>query len=48
MSRTLELNVIRIQALKELGYTSVNESNFAEVLEKITEIESRKVNNIKY
>lgn len=43
MSRTLELNHIKIQALKELGYTEINESNASEVLYKITEIQSRKV-----
>lgn len=43
MSRTLELNSIRIQALKELGYTEITESNAAEVFEKIAEIESRKL-----
>lgn len=43
MSRTLELNTIKLQALKELGYTEINEQNAAEVFEKIAEIESRKV-----
>ncbi len=43
MSRTLELNSFKIQALKELNYTKVTEENAAEVLEKIAEIESRKV-----
>ena len=33
----------KIQALKELGYTEINESNAAEVFEKIAEIQSRKV-----
>ena len=46
LSRTMELNTIRIQALKELGYTSINEDNAAEVFEKIAEIQSRKVTNI--
>jgi predicted transcriptional regulator len=45
MSRTLEINTIKVQALKELGYTTINENNFTEVLEKITEIESRKIKN---
>src|SRR5574344_3106350 len=31
MSRTLELNTIKVQALKELGYTSINETNAQEV-----------------
>lgn len=43
MSRTLELNTIKVQALKELGYTEINEKNAAEVFEKIAEIQSRKV-----
>lgn len=45
MSRTLELNAYKIQALKELGYTEINEKNASEVLEKIAEIQSRKVTN---
>lgn len=43
LSRTQQLNTIRIQALKELGYTEMNEANAAEIIEKIAEIESRKV-----
>ncbi len=43
LSRTQELNSAKIQALKELGYTEINESNAKEVLEKIAEIQSRKV-----
>lgn len=43
-SRTMELNTIKIQALKELGYTEITESNAAEVFEKIAEIQSRTVN----
>ena len=43
MSRTLELNTIKVQALKELGYTEISESNAAEVFQKIAEIQSRKV-----
>lgn len=42
LSRTLELNTFKVQALKELGYTSINEQNASEVLEKIAEIQSRK------
>ena len=45
MSRTLELNSAKVQALKELNYTEINEKNAAEVLEKIAEIQSRKVTN---
>lgn len=43
ISRTLELNSIKVQALKELGYTEINDSNAAEIFEKIAEIESRKL-----
>lgn len=43
LSRTQQLNTIKIQALKELGYTEINESNASEVFEKIAEIQSRKV-----
>ncbi len=39
----MELNTIKVQALKELGYTVINEKNAAEVLEKMAEIQSRKV-----
>ena len=30
-------------ALKELGYTEINEQNAAEILEKMAEIQSRKI-----
>lgn len=43
LSRTQELNTAKVQALKELGYTEINEKNAKEVLEKIAEIQSRKV-----
>lgn len=43
LSRTQELNSAKVQALKELGYTEINEENAKEVLEKIAEIQSRKV-----
>ena len=43
LSRTQQLNTIKVQALKELGYTEINEANAQEVIEKIAEIESRKV-----
>ena len=43
MSRTQALNTIKVQALHELGYDDINESNAAEVFEKIAEIQSRKV-----
>ena len=45
MSRTMEINAAKIQAMKELGYTELNEANASEVLAKIIEIESRKVGN---
>ena len=43
LSRTQELNTAKVQALRELGYTEINEVNAKEVLEKIAEIQSRKV-----
>lgn len=43
LSRTQELNTAKIQALKELGYTEINSDNAKEVLDKIAEIQSRKV-----
>ena len=42
LSRTMELNNVKVQALKELGYTEINENNATEVFEKIAEIQSRK------
>lgn len=43
LSRTQQLNTITFQALKELGYNKITTENSTEVLEKIAEIESRKV-----
>ena len=43
LSRTLELNNIKIQALKELNYSNITDENAPEVFAKIAEIESRKV-----
>lgn len=43
LSRTQQLNTIKVQALRELGYNDINETNAAEVFEKIAEIQSRKV-----
>ena len=43
LSRTQELNTVKIQALKELGFTEINEDNAKEVFKKIAEIQSRKV-----
>lgn len=45
MSRTLEINAAKVQALKELGYTEITTDNASEVLAKIVEIQSRKVGN---
>ncbi len=42
LSRTMELNSAKVQALKELNYTGINEKNASEVLAKIAEIQSRK------
>ncbi len=43
LSRTQELNTVKVQALKELGFNEINEDNAKEVFEKIAEIQSRKV-----
>ena len=43
LTRTQQLTTLTNQALKELGYESFNESNSQEFLEKLAEIESRKV-----
>ena len=43
LTRTQQLNFVKIQALRELGYTELNRENSAEVIEKIAEIQSRKV-----
>lgn len=43
LSRTQELNSAKVQALRELGYSGINEDNAKEVLDKIAEIQSRKV-----
>ena len=45
MSRTLEINSVKFQAMKELGYTEVNDENVAEILYKIDEIQARKARN---
>lgn len=42
MSRTMELNNIKEQALKELGIDEINENNAGEVFAKIAEIQARK------
>ena len=43
LSRTQEINSAKIQALQELGYQEINQSNASEVLAKIAEIQSRDV-----
>ncbi len=43
LSRTQQLNTVKIQALKELGYTEINRENASEVFARIAEIESRKM-----
>lgn len=45
LSRTQELYSIKSLALKELNYTKVDENNISEVIEKMAEIERRKVTN---
>lgn len=42
LGRTQQLNFIKIQALRELGYNEITPANAAEFLEKMAEIESRK------
>jgi len=42
LSRTMELNNIKAQALKELGISEITEDNASEVFGKIAEIQSRK------
>lgn len=41
IGRTMALNSLKVQALKALGYTEINDDNAVEVYEKINEIESR-------
>ena len=43
LGRTQQLNTLKVQALKELGYSKITTENAGELLEKIAEIESRKV-----
>lgn len=43
MSRTQELNTAKVQALRELGYTEINERNASEVFDKIAEIQARNI-----
>ena len=44
LSRTQELNTAKVQALRELGYTEINERNASEVFDKIAEIQARNSN----
>lgn len=43
LSRTMELNAVKDQALKELNYTKLTDDNASEVFAKIAEIQSRKI-----
>ena len=43
LGRTQQLNTLKVQALKELGYSKITTENANELIEKIAEIESRKV-----
>lgn len=43
LSRTQELNTAKVQALRELGYNEITQENAKEVLDKIAEIQSRKI-----
>lgn len=47
MSRTLELTSAKARAMKELGYTTITEENFNDVIEKMAEIGTRKISNLK-
>ena len=42
LSRTQELNTAKMQALRELGYSKIDEKNASEVLDKIAEIMAQK------
>ncbi len=43
LSRTQELNTVKVLALRELGFNKITDDNAKEVFEKIAEIQSRKV-----
>jgi hypothetical protein len=43
LSRKQELNTVKIQALRELGYDDITTENAKEVLDKIAEIQARKI-----
>ena len=42
LSRTQQLNSLKVQALKELGYTDLTKENATEVFTKIADIQSRR------
>ena len=42
LTRTQQLNSLKVQALKELGYTDITKENATEVFTKIAEIQSRR------
>ncbi len=42
LGRTLSLQTLNAQALKELGYTKVTEENYHEVVQKVAEIKTRR------
>ena len=44
LSRTQQLNTLKVQALRELGYDSINPDNASDVWEKMAEIEARRFN----
>ena len=48
LSRTQELNTAKVLALKELGYTEINEFNATEVFDKIAEIQKNIKANSRY
>ena len=43
LTRTQQLSTVKIQALRELGYSDITKENATEVFEKMAEIETRKV-----
>lgn len=43
LSRTQQLNTVKIQALRELGYSELTRENSAEVFARMAEIEARRV-----
>lgn len=47
LSRTQQLNSVKLQALSELGYSEITRENASEIINRMAEIQSRKVNFIK-